>query len=141
MIVVDACVAVKWLLPEPGSEAAMNLLRGNDVMAAPELIRVEVASAMTRRFRRGEMSAEDAKACIRLWIEMLKEGIVQMASNLDDLEEAGNLSLQLEHPIQDCLYLAVARRTSSRLITADREFAAKAGSVFPGVEILGEGKS
>jgi len=138
VIIVDACVAVKWLLPEQGSEAAMDLLRGNDVMAAPDLIRVEVASAMTRRYRRGEMSAEDAKGCIRMWIEILKEGVVQVASNVDDLQEAGNLSLQLKHPIQDCLYLAVARRTSSRLITADREFAAKAASVFPGVEVLGQ---
>jgi predicted nucleic acid-binding protein len=137
VIIVDACVAVKWILPEQGSEAAMDLLRGNDVIAAPDLIRSEVAGAMTRRFRRGELSAEDAKASIRLWIEMLKEGIVQMASNLDDLQEAGNLALQLKHPIQDCLYLAVARRTSSRLITADKEFASKAASVFPGVELLG----
>lgn len=137
MIIVDACVAVKWLLPEQGSEAAMELLRGHEVMAAPDLIRSEVAGAMTRRYRRGEMAEEDAKSCIRLWVELLKEGIVQMAFHLDDLQEAGNIALQLKHPIQDCLYLAVARRTSSRFITADREFASKAASVFPGVEILG----
>jgi predicted nucleic acid-binding protein len=137
VIIVDASVAVKWILPEPGSEAAMDLLRGQDVLAAPDLIRTEVAGAMTRRYRCGEMSADDVKACVRLWIEMLKEGIVQTSANLDDLREAGNISIQLKHPLQDCLYLATARRTSSRFITADRLFAGKAASVFPGVEVLG----
>ncbi|CAN5219313.1 hypothetical protein BH09PSE2_BH09PSE2_07200 [soil metagenome] len=33
------------------------------------------------------------------------------------------LSLELKHPLYDCLYLALARREQSRLILADYEFA------------------
>lgn len=136
MIVVDASVAVKWLLPEPGSEAAMELLRGRDILVAPELIRVEVASAVTRRFRRGELSADDSKEVVRLWMDVLKEGVVQVQANLDDLREAANLAVDLRHPIYDCIYLAVARRNAARLITADRVFFEKATALHPAIEKL-----
>lgn len=136
MIVVDASVAVKWLLPETGSEAAMNLLRARDILVAPDLLRVEVASAITRRARRGELDADDAKATLRLWIEMLEEGVVQLTANMDDLREAGHLAIQLAHPIQDCLYLALARRQSAKLVTADRMFATKATTLHPSVETI-----
>jgi len=52
MIVVDASVAVKWLLPEPGSEQAAKLLIGT---------RKLVAAAVTRRARLGDLPAEDAR--------------------------------------------------------------------------------
>jgi predicted nucleic acid-binding protein len=136
VIVVDASVAVKWFLPEDGAPQAIELLRGREALLAPDLIRIEVASAVTKRHLRGEISAADAKETIQLWIEALKQGVLQLSANLEDLREAANLSLQLNHHIADCLYLAVARRTSSRLITADKIFAEKAASVFPGVDRL-----
>ncbi len=137
MIVVDASVAVKWLLPEPGSEAATDLLRNRDMLAAPDLIRVEVASAVTRRVRRGELSAEDAKEIVRLWTDVLKQGVIQIHSNLDDLREGAHLALQMSHNIYDCVYLATARRIGARLVTADRVFVEKATGVYPAIELLG----
>ena len=38
-VVVDASVAVKWLLEEPGSKAAAALLRGRRKLIAPDLLR------------------------------------------------------------------------------------------------------
>lgn len=136
MIVVDACVAVKWFLPEQGSEKAISLLSSGDALIAPGLIRVEVAAALTRRARQGSISHADAKETVRLWLESLAEGVLQISTTLEDLREAANLSLQLQHPMHDCVYLALARRTSSRLVTADQKFAEKALSVFPAVESL-----
>ena len=46
MIVIDANVAAKWLLPEPGSEAAVALQEGPQQLFAPDLIRLEVAAAI-----------------------------------------------------------------------------------------------
>lgn len=136
MIVVDACVAVKWFLPEEGSEQAMQLLAGQDALIAPDLIRVEVAAAITRRVRTGGISEQDAKETLRLWCQSLKEGILQTHSKIEDIEEGGRLSLQLKHPLYDCVYLAVARRTASRFVTADRRFFEKALSVHPAAEML-----
>ncbi|MBI3683258.1 MAG: type II toxin-antitoxin system VapC family toxin [Acidobacteria bacterium] len=136
MIVVDASVAVKWFFPEEGEQQALGLLDGAQMLVAPDLIRVEVANAIIRKYRLQQLSQADAKETIRLWVEALKNGVVQVTATLDDLLEAASLSLQLEHSMYDCLYLAVARRTSSKLITADARFAEKAVSVYPGVVSL-----
>jgi len=40
----------------------------------------------------------------------------------DLLVEAVDLAIDLKHALQDCLYLAVARRFDVPLITADRSF-------------------
>lgn len=39
--------------------------------------------------------------------------------------DADILSMELHHPVYDCLYAAVAHRESGRLITADQKFARK----------------
>jgi len=141
VILVDANVAVKWFLPEPLSEAAEELLRTRDVLVAPDLIRVEVASAITRRFRRGELTATEANEIVGLWVDVLKKGALNIYSALDDLKEAGRLSVELRHAIQDCLYLAMAIRMGARFVTADRVFAEKAAPLYPAVELLGGQRS
>lgn len=141
MILVDANVAVKWFLPEPLSEAAEEILRTRDILVAPDLIRVEVASAITRRFRRGELTAGEANEIVGLWVDVLKKGALNIYPALDDLKEAGRLSVELRHAIQDCLYLAMAARMGARFVTADRVFAEKAAPVYAGVELLGGQRS
>ncbi|MBI3210837.1 MAG: type II toxin-antitoxin system VapC family toxin [Candidatus Solibacter usitatus] len=136
MIVVDASVAVKWFLPEDGSEAAFELLKGKEILIAPDLIRVEVSNAFMRRARKGDITHAEAKEAMGMWLDALKQGVVQIQGNLEDLRDATNFALQLGHAVHDCYYLAVARRTSSKLVTADKAFAAKAISVFPVVEML-----
>jgi predicted nucleic acid-binding protein len=49
MIVVDASVIVKWFIPEAGTEPAKALLAEADELIAPELARIEVASALIRK--------------------------------------------------------------------------------------------
>lgn len=141
MILVDANVAVKWFLPEPLSEVAGEILQVKDILVAPDLIRVEVAAAITKRYRRGELTAVEAKEIVTLWADVLKKGAVQVYSGLDDLAEAGRLSVDLRHAIHDCLYLAMAVRLGARFITADKAFCEKAATVYPGVELLGGQRS
>ena len=43
--VVDASVAVKWLVEEPGSAEARELLAGEDSLLAPDLLVPEVCNA------------------------------------------------------------------------------------------------
>jgi predicted nucleic acid-binding protein len=136
VIVIDACVAVKWFLPEDNSEQALRLVQGNEILLAPDLLRIEVASAILVRARRNEIEVRHAKEALSMWFEALKDGVIQVNSGLEDARDAGNFALQLGHPVYDCLYLAVARRTSSRLVTADRKFAEKAKSVFANIEVL-----
>jgi predicted nucleic acid-binding protein len=57
-VVIDASVAVKWVVPEPGSERAELLLdRG---LVAPDLLFAECANILWEKVRRGELTTEEA---------------------------------------------------------------------------------
>lgn len=47
--VVDASVAVKWVIPEVLSDAADRVRDGEDDILAPDLLLVEVANALWRK--------------------------------------------------------------------------------------------
>jgi predicted nucleic acid-binding protein len=126
MIVVDASVIVKWFIPEVGGTAAKALLSATDELVAPEVARVEVASALIRKAIREQLSGADAKNTLHAWLRALADGQIFLLPNADDIEAAADLALELQHPLPDCLYLAAAERLGIALITADRSFARRA---------------
>ena len=52
-LVVDASVAVKWLIAEEGSDAAHGLAASGDDLYAPRLMASEIANALWRKARLG----------------------------------------------------------------------------------------
>lgn len=136
MIVVDASVAVKWFLPEADSEQAAALLQSEGKLFAPELIRVEVASAITRRVRVGELAVPYALAACTAWDQALAAGVVTLSGNEIDLPRAIDIATDLKHPLQDCLYLACAERLDVPLVTGDVKFREKAVPIYPNVRVI-----
>lgn len=69
-LVVDCSVAAKWVLPEPGRDAAMRLLEqhesGEISLIAPDLLMAEFASVLTKRARRKQISAGQARQAYQL---------------------------------------------------------------------------
>ena len=133
---VDASVAVKWFLPEPGEAAAQEVLAGREKLMAPALIRVEVTAGITRKARLGEIENRDAARAVRMWFQAVRDGVVTLVADDTDLEEAAKLALLLRHPLQECLYLALAVRLAAPLITADQQFAIRAGKHYQEVRKL-----
>ncbi|MBV8800205.1 MAG: type II toxin-antitoxin system VapC family toxin [Alphaproteobacteria bacterium] len=134
MIVIDASVAVKWVLDEEGSEAAFALRAQQ--LAAPELWFVEAASALWSTASRRQISAPEAEERLKL----LRSSPVQSLPILDDLASALRIANELRHPIYNCLYIAAALRLDTEVITADRRFvvACKDHRTFkPRVKLLG----
>jgi predicted nucleic acid-binding protein len=56
MIVLDASVTVKWFASEPGSAEARSLVRSDEELVAPELMQVEVASALVKKAIRQKLN-------------------------------------------------------------------------------------
>jgi predicted nucleic acid-binding protein len=119
--VVDASVAVKWLIPEEHSENAMRLLEswleGGLELNAPGLLRLEVTSALTKYVERGIIDAGKA----REGFEILRQ--VALDYHEEDwplIEEALRASLTTDLTIYDAVYFVLARRLEATLITADR---------------------
>jgi predicted nucleic acid-binding protein len=138
MIVVDASVIVKWFIPEVGAVPAKALLATGDELIAPELARIEVASALIRKGLREELTGADVESTLRAWFRAASEGQIFLLPNSDDIAEAAALALELRHPLPDCLYLALAERLGVALVTADRAFARSAARRSNLVRILGQ---
>lgn len=120
-IVVDASVAVQWVLPESASGAAVALR--SEHLIAPALWLVEAANAIWKRHQRGEMAVEQAEARLA---ELTAAPVTSLPVEAY-VATALKLGAVLRHPVYDCLYLAVAIRHETYVITADRRFAAIGG--------------
>jgi predicted nucleic acid-binding protein len=114
-LIVDASVAVKWFVAEEGSEHARVLLADEDDLIAPELIAIEVGNAMWKKVRKGLMTEAQVAAAGR----RLPSLFSRLGSLLELTPRASSLAMTLDHPIYDCLYLALAEREQLAIVTAD----------------------
>jgi len=115
-LVVDASVACKWFVEEPGSPLAATLLEGDEGLIAPEIVVAEVSNALWRKLRAGEMTVEQAEAAVG-----------ELPRFFDDVAPCAHLAARalaitatLDHPVYDSLYLALAELREARLVSADR---------------------
>lgn len=118
-IVIDASVAVKWFVPEPGDAAAQKILAGDEPLIAPALIRIEVTGAFIRQYRRAVLPEEAARAAHEAWEQMLSEGTIRLVADAELYEEAVRYAFAARHDLPDCLYVALAKRFGASIVTAD----------------------
>jgi predicted nucleic acid-binding protein len=129
-LVVDASVAIKWLIDEPDSELADQLLDGAHDFLAPELIIPEVLSAAWRRRRLGEI----ADAQFDDIVVRVADGMIACQPLRPLAPAAGAIARQLDHSVYDCFYLALAQAEEAPLVTADRRLLAVVrGTVLAGL--------
>ena len=119
-IVVDASVAVKWVLHEIGSDAADALL-DHDGLIAPSIWPAEAMNALWRRARMAEITAKEASERL----SELQNAPVRSVAFEPHLDQALKLATEIGHPVYDCVYLALAVHHETHVVTADRRFAAR----------------
>jgi predicted nucleic acid-binding protein len=130
MPVVDASVAFKWVVREEGSEAARALVAAGEPLIAPELVLVEVANAAWKGARRGLV----APGQLAVVAERLPDWLDRIHPVRPLLPRAVAIARDLDHPVYDCVYLALAEREAAALVTADlRLLARAAGSPWAGL--------
>ncbi len=118
-LVVDASVAVKWLIAEDDSEAARELAASGEDLHAPRLMACEVANALWRKARLGEIERGDAGAMLATVQDMP----VRWGADEAVCAAAVRIALALDRPVYDCVYLALAHRIGAAVVTADLRFA------------------
>ena len=122
--IVDASVALKWLVVEENAARAVNLLQSGSDLFAPRLIIDEVANALWKKCRRQYLRPSEALERIRLLPRYFK-GLLDM-SNTDVVLD---LAIAIDHPVYNCFYLQAARDRGLPLVTADQSLSRKASSV------------
>ena len=122
--VLDASIAVKWVLPEPDSSKALSLRHDLQTQThefvAPDTFPVEVAHALTRAERRGTIRQQEAI----LKLADVLAAAPQFFAYLPILARAVQLSSQLRIGVYDCLYLSLAEDQQCNVVTADKRLKA-----------------
>jgi predicted nucleic acid-binding protein len=127
-LLVDASVAVKWLVDEPERFAARSLLDRNEQLHAPDFVFVETANVLWKKVRRRELTPEQALKGVDS-LPLLFETIIPSSMLVS---RALRIAIEMAHPVYDCLYLACSEHFDADLVTADARFAAKVRAASPG---------
>jgi predicted nucleic acid-binding protein len=121
-IVVDASIAVKWVVAEQHSEFAADLLEGEGQLYAPVLLYAEASNALWALARRGDITQADVGDAI----DVLIDAPIYVPYTMPQLTAAAaRLAADIDHPVYDCFYLALAMREQCPVVTADNRFLSK----------------
>lgn len=136
-LVVDTNIAIKWVVPESDSAAALELLAHQ--ILAPELLLSECLNVLWQKRMKQELDARGTDAAL---VALASASIdwVPIKPLMNDVLE---LSARLKHPAYDCAYLAAAMRMDVPMVTADGRFVRRcrqrdASDLAPFVRLLGE---
>jgi predicted nucleic acid-binding protein len=116
-LIVDASVAVKWVVAEEFSDAA-RLLAGA-LLYAPDLLYIECANILWKKAVKGDLKHSQAARALK----ELRTSPVTIVASAPLLERALAMAEVLRHPVYDCVYLALAAEKKMPLVTADERLA------------------
>ncbi len=119
-LVIDASIAIKWVVEEDGTDLALALRKKARLMA-PDLMAAECANILWKKVQRKELSSDEALIAARL----LQSAETELVPTRTLMESATRLAIALDHPAYDCLYLALAVENGCRFVTADERFVNK----------------
>ena len=120
-LVVDASVAVTWFLSEePHGGEALAILRDGAPPIAPDFLIAEVCNAAWRSTRPGRISQAQLGA-----IAANLPRFFDALGSATGLARAVAIAAPPDHPVYNCLYLALAEAEQADLVTADTQLVGK----------------
>jgi len=114
-LIIDASVAIKWVLNENGTDQASDLLNNITEFFEPEIFDVEISAILAKRVRMKDLNYDEAIAKKSYFTKLPYFKIP-----LNQIEEkAFDIAAKFSVSYYDGLYLASALAYEGRLITAD----------------------
>ena len=133
MTVIDASVLAAFILKEAGWEKLTKFLVRS---IAPSLAIEEVANAVWKQVTlKNAMSVTEARQALKILKSMLEVNITIYTSH-DIIEDAFDIAVRRKITIYDAIYIALARRTGSTLVTLDQKQAEAAAAEGVNVTLL-----
>ncbi len=114
--ILDASAAVRLIVGDPATADLAELIREAPLVLAPELMLTEVANTLWKLQRAEQLAGLNPQQLLAEAHDLVDR--VEPDRHLH--VEALALACHLDHPVYDCLYLALARREAATLLTADR---------------------
>ncbi len=117
--VLDSNVALKWVLPEPEADKAVQVRddfrRGITELLSPDVFPVEVAHALARAERRGIIRSTEGWPKL---VDVLSTPPI-LHPYLPLLPRAFAIASSTRIGVYDCLYVALAEIEGCQVLTAD----------------------
>lgn len=139
MICVDASVAVKWILVEEHSEAALALsataAEAGEAIVAPQLLLFEVTNVLRQRMRRQGLTLPEARHLLGAFLR--RPIFLRSPPGLHDraLVVANSFDLAAAY---DAHYVALAQLLGCDFWTDDRRLLGALGGRLPLVRWIGD---
>jgi len=121
VFVVDASLVIKWFVPEIRGEAARRWLAAPHDYMAPDLLFAEAGNVVWKKVRRRELDDHEA----RQLVQDLAHVAVETVATRTLLRDALALALTADITVYDALYLTLAVRLETAVITGDDRFVEK----------------
>jgi predicted nucleic acid-binding protein len=121
VFVVDASLILKWFIPEIHSEAARRWLGASHDYVAPDLLFSEAGNTVWKKVRRKELEETEGRQLVK----GLAQVAVETVATRSLLKDALAVALTADITVYDAMYLALAVRLDTEVITGDDRFADK----------------
>ena len=125
--VLDASAAIRVITGDPVGSQWLDQLKQAPLVLAPERMLSEVANTLWKLQRGGNLNGLDPQTLLA----DARDLVDQIEPDRHLQVEALALACHLDHPVYDCLYLALARREAAQLLTADQRLEKLASKVLP----------
>ena len=116
LLVLDASAAMEAVLQRPNGGKVLDLVEEAHRVSAPELFAVEVAIALWKHTKVGDLDNDVAQIALENALEMVD----YLEPSLGLVPEALATASAHNHSVYDALYAVLARRTGSSVCTFDR---------------------
>jgi predicted nucleic acid-binding protein len=134
--VLDASVALSWVIPRPLSPKAVKLrdgyLRRIHELLAPAVFIDEAAGALTKAERQKDIAVGQAAP---LYAKIMNSPPV-LIPHAPLIARAIDISSRTRSGYYDCLYVALAEREGCELVTADQKSFNNLAPHFPFIVLL-----
>ena len=136
-VCIDACVAVKWVVPEHDSATAdalfARITTENDAMIAPPHMPVEVVNALRKKVLHKEITPAESERALASFLSFP----VSIAAPEGLYESAFLLAQRFDRPtVYDTHYVALAEIAGCEMWTADQRLLNALGGRLPFVKSL-----
>lgn len=134
--VLDASVALKWVLPEADSARAIRLRDeyNNSIheLVAPDIFLPEIANGLASAERQGRIKTGESAVFLH---DIVRTAPVLYATP-PLLLRAIAVAITTRRAVYDCIYLALAETEGCELVTADDQFARSLRASYPFIVTL-----
>ena len=119
-IVVDSSVLFALFFPEEYSEWSEEIIKEYDELHVPELVFLETSNAAWKRIIIFKQPSNIVLKNLRLLHKFISDTCI-IHRNIDYLQRTIELSIKLKTTIYDSLFLAIAEKYKTKVLTIDRK--------------------